>query len=66
VRFTQYISNEIEEDPTGGKIKWEQGKLNGAPNKVNDIVQFHTSDVVYCLQRHLFFQAVENASCTGQ
>uniref|UniRef100_A0A6N2N3A2 Uncharacterized protein n=1 Tax=Salix viminalis TaxID=40686 RepID=A0A6N2N3A2_SALVM len=23
-----------EEDPTGGKIKWEQGKLNVAPNKV--------------------------------
>ena len=48
------------------EIKWEPGKLNGAPNKVKDMVQFHTGDLVYCLQRRLFFQAVENASCTGQ
>ncbi|KAJ6322844.1 hypothetical protein OIU77_012646 [Salix suchowensis] len=33
VRLPQDVSDEIEEDPTGGKIKWEQGKLNGAPNK---------------------------------
>ncbi|KAG2555075.1 hypothetical protein PVAP13_9KG549900 [Panicum virgatum] len=45
------ISDEIEEDPTGGKIKWEQGKLNGAPNKVEEIVQFHVGDVVTSLQK---------------
>ncbi|CAH9121286.1 unnamed protein product [Cuscuta epithymum] len=51
VRLPQDVSDEIEEDPTGGKIKWEQGKLNGAPNKVDEIVQFHVGDVVSCLQR---------------
>ncbi|KAJ0978159.1 hypothetical protein J5N97_013633 [Dioscorea zingiberensis] len=34
VPLPQDVSDEIEEDPTGGRIKWEQGKLNGAPNKV--------------------------------
>ncbi|XP_072952743.1 spliceosome-associated protein 130 A [Typha angustifolia] len=51
VRLAQDVSDEIEEDPTGGKIKWEQGKLNGAPNKVEEIVQFHVGDVVTCLQK---------------
>lgn len=51
VRLPQDVSDEIEEDPTGGKIKWEQGKLNGAPNKVEEIVQFHVGDVVTCLQK---------------
>ncbi|KAJ6801697.1 splicing factor 3B subunit 3-like [Iris pallida] len=51
VRLPQDVSDEIEEDPTGGKIKWEQGKLNGAPNKVDEIVQFHVGDVVTCLQK---------------
>ncbi|KAE9451386.1 hypothetical protein C3L33_16710, partial [Rhododendron williamsianum] len=49
VRLPQDVSDEIEEDPTGGKIKWEQGKLNGAPNKVEEIVQFHVGDVVHFL-----------------
>ena len=32
------------------EIKWEQGKLDGAPNKVEEIVQFHIGDVVNSLQ----------------
>ncbi|KAL6126564.1 hypothetical protein ACLB2K_074611 [Fragaria x ananassa] len=51
VRLPQDVSDEIEEDPIGGRIKWEQGKLNGAPNKVEDIVQFHVGDVVSSLQK---------------
>ncbi|KAL9259372.1 Spliceosome-associated protein 130 B-like protein [Drosera capensis] len=51
VRLPQDVSDEIEEDPTGGKIKWEQGKLNGAPNKVEEIVQFHVGDVITSLQK---------------
>ncbi|KAJ7975878.1 splicing factor 3B subunit 3-like [Quillaja saponaria] len=51
VRLPQDVSDEIEEDPTGGRIKWEQGKLNGAPNKVEEIVQFHVGDVVTSLQK---------------
>ncbi|KAK1571910.1 hypothetical protein Q3G72_024778 [Acer saccharum] len=51
VRLPQDVSDEIEEDPTGGKIKWEQGKLNGAPNKVEEIVQFHVGDLVTSMQK---------------
>ncbi|GFY82211.1 cleavage and polyadenylation specificity factor (CPSF) A subunit protein [Actinidia rufa] len=51
VRLPQDVSDEIEEDPTGGKIKWEQGKLNGAPNKMEEIVQFHVGDVVTSMQK---------------
>ncbi|TQE11087.1 hypothetical protein C1H46_003347 [Malus baccata] len=51
VRLPQDVSDEIEEDPTGGRIKWEQGRLNGAPNKVEEIVQYHVGDAVSCLQK---------------
>lgn len=51
VRLPQDVSDEIEEDPTGGRIKWEQGKLNGAPNKMEEIVQFNVGDVVTSLQK---------------
>ncbi|KAF9586806.1 hypothetical protein IFM89_039968 [Coptis chinensis] len=50
-RIPQHISDRIEEDPTGGKIKWEEGKLNGAPNKVEEIVQFHVGDTITCLEK---------------
>ena len=33
------------------EIKWEQGKLNGAPIKVEEMVQIHIDDVVNCLQK---------------
>ncbi|KAF3338727.1 splicing factor 3B subunit 3 [Carex littledalei] len=33
-RLPQDTSDEIEEDSTGGRMKWEQGKMNGSPNKV--------------------------------
>lgn len=51
VRLAQDVSEEIEDDPTGGRIRWEQGKLNGAPNKVEEIIQFHIGDVVTSLQK---------------
>ncbi|RHN64021.1 putative transcription factor WD40-like family [Medicago truncatula] len=50
-RLPQDVSDEVEEDPTSGKIKWEQGKLNGALNKVEEIVQFHVGDVITSLQK---------------
>lgn len=51
MRLPQDVSEEIEDDPTGGKIKWEQGRLNGAPNKVEEIIQYHVGEVVTCLQK---------------
>ncbi|XP_029126262.1 spliceosome-associated protein 130 A-like isoform X4 [Cajanus cajan] len=54
------FQDEIEEDPTGGRIKWEQGKLNRAPNKVEEIVQFHVGDVV------TYFQKASLLPCGGE
>jgi splicing factor 3B subunit 3 len=51
MRLPQDVSEEIEDDPTGCKIKWEQGRLNGAPNKVEEIIQFHVGEVVTSLQK---------------
>jgi splicing factor 3B subunit 3 len=49
VRLPQDVCDEIDEDPTSGKLEWGQGKLNGCPNKVEEIVQCHIGDVVNCL-----------------
>lgn len=51
VRLPQDVSNEFEDDLTGEMIKLEPGKLNGAPNKLDEIAQFHVGDVVTCLQK---------------
>jgi len=41
----------VEDDPTGGKSAAALGRLNGAPNKLEAITQFHVGDTVTCLQR---------------
>ena len=33
------------------EIKWEPGKLNGAPNEVQEIVQVHIDDAVNWWQK---------------
>lgn len=47
----QEVSEEIEDDPTGGRVKWEQGRLGGAPNKLEQILQFHVGDTAMALQK---------------
>jgi splicing factor 3B subunit 3 len=37
-RLPGQVSDEIEDDPTGSKLKVDQGYLNGAPHKVEIIV----------------------------
>lgn len=41
----------MEEDPTGGKYAGAASALNGAPHKLDSIIQFHVGDVVTSLQR---------------
>ena len=41
----------MEEDPTGGKYAGAASALNGAPHKLESIIQFHVGDVVTSLQR---------------
>jgi len=41
----------VEDDPTGGKFASASGMLNGAPNKLEDVVNFHVGDTITALQR---------------
>ena len=41
----------MEEDPTGGRFANAGGLLNGAPNKLEDVINFHIGDIVTSLQR---------------
>ena len=48
----QDVFEEIEDEPTRGKIKWEQDRLNGALNKVEEIIQFQERLSLVC-RKHL-------------
>jgi len=45
-RLPNEVSDEIEEDPTGSRLKLSQGLLNGAPHKLDEIMQYHIGDIV--------------------
>eukprot|EP01025_Chloroclados_australasicus_P032349 TRINITY_DN3279_c1_g1_i8.p1 TRINITY_DN3279_c1_g1~~TRINITY_DN3279_c1_g1_i8.p1 ORF type:complete len:556 (-),score=86.09 TRINITY_DN3279_c1_g1_i8:188-1855(-) len=49
VRLPEEVSAEVEDDPTGGKFVNQTGLLNGAPNKLQTIVQYHVGDTVMAL-----------------
>ena len=40
----------VEDDPTGGKLASMTAKLNGAPNRLDNVVQFHVGEIVTSLQ----------------
>jgi hypothetical protein len=42
---------QIEEDPTGGKLAALMGKLGGAPHKLDNSIQFHVGDTITALAR---------------
>jgi hypothetical protein len=42
---------QIEEDPTGGKLAAQMGKLGGAPHKLDNSIQFHVGDTITALAR---------------
>jgi len=48
-RLPSQTSDEIEEDPTGSKMRVEQGYLNGAPHKLEDVSNFHVGDAINTL-----------------
>eukprot|EP00877_Chromochloris_zofingiensis_P000800 jgi/Chrzof1/10720/Cz05g09290.t1 len=50
-RLPADISAQVEEDPTGGKLASQLGKLGGAPHKLENVVQFHVGDTITSLQR---------------
>ncbi|KAG2431599.1 hypothetical protein HYH02_013292 [Chlamydomonas schloesseri] len=51
LRLPQEASQQVEDDPTGGKMAAASGKLNGAPHKLEELVKFHVGDTITALQR---------------
>ncbi|KAM9998298.1 hypothetical protein ACTFIY_007955 [Dictyostelium cf. discoideum] len=51
LRLPLLISDEVEEDPTGTKLKFESGTLNGAPHKLDHIANFFVGDTVTTLNK---------------
>ncbi|CAH0482135.1 unnamed protein product [Peronospora belbahrii] len=49
-RLPSEVSDEID-NPTGNRILWDSGLLNGAPNKLEQVAQFHVGDVVTSMVR---------------
>lgn len=46
VRLPEKVNEDIEDDPTGNRVKWEQGWLNGAPYKVEHQIHFHAGETI--------------------
>lgn len=40
----------MEDDPTGGKLAAMTSHLNGAPNRLENIIQFHVGEIITSLQ----------------
>jgi splicing factor 3B subunit 3 len=51
LRLPAEMSGSVDEDPTGGSGAPGEGKLNGAPNKLECATMFHVGDVVTAVQR---------------
>ncbi|KYQ99772.1 CPSF domain-containing protein [Tieghemostelium lacteum] len=49
VRLPLNVSDEVEEDPTGSKLRFESGYLNGAPHKLEQIANFYVGETVNTL-----------------
>jgi splicing factor 3B subunit 3 len=49
--LTWQISDEVEEDVTGAKAYWDEGDVNGAPNKLDEITQYHIGETAHSLSR---------------
>ncbi|DBA00600.1 TPA: hypothetical protein N0F65_007729 [Lagenidium giganteum] len=49
-RLPSEVSDEVD-NPTGNRILWDTGLLNGAPNKLEQVAQFHVGEVVTSMVR---------------
>jgi len=45
-RLPAQVSDEVEEDPTGSKLRIDQGYLNGAPHKLEEVAAVHIGETV--------------------
>lgn len=51
VRLAASTTDEVDEDPTGTKAFWDRGLLNGAPQKVETLCNYHVGETVLSLQK---------------
>jgi splicing factor 3B subunit 3 len=50
LRLASTVSDDID-NPTGSRLLWDTGLLNGAPNKLDAMIQYHVGEVVTSLHR---------------
>eukprot|EP01133_Synstelium_polycarpum_P001533 gene1533-1790_t len=50
-RLPASVSDEVEDDPTGSKLRFETGHLNGAPHKLETVINFYVGDTVNHLSK---------------
>ncbi|CAM9109110.1 unnamed protein product [Choristocarpus tenellus] len=50
LRVPSDVSDDVD-NPTGNRLLWDSGHLSGAPNKVQQLSQFHVGEVVTSLQK---------------
>ncbi|GAB4816845.1 hypothetical protein N2152v2_003891 [Parachlorella kessleri] len=50
-RLPADVSQQVEEDPTGGKYAQQTGQLGGAPNRLETVINFHVGETITSLQR---------------
>lgn len=49
-QVTECFEFQVEDDPTGGKLAAMTSHLNGAPNRLENIIQFHIGEIITSLQ----------------
>ncbi|KAG2230019.1 hypothetical protein INT48_003065 [Thamnidium elegans] len=50
-RLPASVSREVDEDTTGNRIYHEKGYLQGAPNKVDNLCEYFTGDIITSVHR---------------
>ncbi|TFJ87655.1 hypothetical protein NSK_001005 [Nannochloropsis salina CCMP1776] len=50
LRLPEKVSDDVD-NPTGNRVLWDTGRLNGAPNKLDVLAHFYVGEVVTALQK---------------
>ncbi|KAJ1955237.1 pre-mRNA-splicing factor rse1 [Dipsacomyces acuminosporus] len=49
VRSPAHVSDSLDSDPTGNRLVFEKPKLGGAPHRWQNIIEFHSGDIITSL-----------------
>ncbi|KAJ3244641.1 Splicing factor 3B subunit 3 [Chytriomyces hyalinus] len=50
-RLSSDVSEEVDEDPSGNKLAFEKGFLQGAPHKLQHLAEFHVGETVTSIHK---------------